>query len=365
MMKKTRERAYLVGIAEHGDEKSIADSEYSLQELHELTLTAGAEIAGSEMVKRRGFDPTYIFGKGKAEQIRDTVKDKKIDLVILDINDTKPSQIKNLEDLLECRVISRTEVILDIFAIRANSAESQIQIELAQLSYSISHLRGIGAEMSRLGGGIGTRGPGETKLETDRRHILSRISRLKKKLKEYESARTVKRKSRGNQFKIAVVGYTNAGKSSLINRLSKSDLFVENRLFATLDSFTRTVYLKEGLIVLMTDTVGFIRNLPATLVHSFRSTLEEIEYCDIILHLVDISGQDVESCIQTVRSEMEHLEVDKPVITVFNKCDLADIEKVQAMSHLYPESLFCSVKQNEGLDAVKQKLVEAAELIRV
>jgi GTP-binding protein HflX len=260
--------------------------------------------------------------------------------------------VRNLEESLKCRILGRTEIILDIFARRAKSAESKIQVELAQLRYTLPRLKGLGGVLSKLGGGIGTRGPGEKMIETDRRHILRRITVLKKKLEKITRHRRLVRKSRSGQVRGAVVGYTNAGKSTLINFLARDDLFVEDRLFATLDAYTRSVFIGDGRKVLLTDTVGFIRNLPANLVESFKSTLEEISEADFIIHVVDGASPDIAGSIETVNRELAALGVmEKPVIIYFNKIDgVADADRVRSFMLKYPGSVAGSALTGEGLD---------------
>jgi len=349
------ERALLIGIKSF--EKKTEEVEYSLEELKLLVKTAGAIIIDFRTIKRQSLDAAYIVGKGYLETLKEFIAENEIKLIVFDLNNIRPAQIRNLEDTLKCRVIGRNEVILDIFARRARSAEAKIQVELAQLRYILPRLKGLGGVLSRLGGGIGTRGPGEKMLETDRRHILRRISTLSKKLKKYEQHRARTRSSRTREALGAVVGYTNAGKSTLINLLAKDDLFVENRLFATLDSYTRIVYLNPQQKTLLTDTVGFIQNLPANLIESFRSTLEDIENADYILHVVDINAIDIERNIETVENELNNLDVHgKPVIMFFNKTDQSDEQMINMMLLKYPGSLAGSAKENLGIDELRERI---------
>ncbi|MBP7736029.1 MAG: GTPase HflX [Spirochaetes bacterium] len=355
------ERALLFGIRLRG-----ADNEYlehSLDELVLLVKTAGAVVAGRQIVNRDAIDPTYIVGKGYLSEIEKIIAEKKIRLIVFDLNTIRPAQVRNLEERLKCRVIGRNEIIMDIFARRARSTESKIQVELAQLKYILPRLKGLGGVLSRLGGGIGTRGPGEKMLETDRRHILRRISSLNRKLEKIRRHRETMRKGRRNELVGAVVGYTNAGKSTVINRLAKDDLFVEDRLFATLDSYTRTVYLGEGRKCLIVDTVGFIRNLPANLVESFRSTLEEILNADFLVHIIDISSHEITSNIRTVNQEIYELGgADKKVIQFFNKADLLDDEAIaNRMGNNYPGAIIGSAAQGTGLEELKQRMMEIYE----
>jgi len=351
------ERALLISIYIKGEDREKAD--YSLDELKLLVQTAGAVIADSITIKRDAIDPAYIFGTGYIDIVKQMIEEQDLKLIVFDMITVKPSQIRNLEEKLKCRVIGRNEVILDIFARRAKSAESKIQVELAQLKYILPRLKGLGGVLSRLGGGIGTRGPGESMLETDKRHILRRIDVLKDKLKKYEEHRRRTRSARGNKFLGAVVGYTNAGKSTLINLLAKDDLFVEDRLFATLDSYTRSVYITPEVGILLTDTVGFIQNLPANLVESFRSTLEDIQNSDFIIHVVDINAPDIETNIRTVEGELNQLKIDdKPVILFFNKIDAAQENISNLIENKYPDSISGSAKLATGIDQLKQRIVD-------
>jgi GTP-binding protein HflX len=346
-----KEKIILIGLIGTSDEKEGA--EYSISELAELVKTTGGEVVSSFIIKKQSIDPAHIIGSGWLDTIKSEIENKNADAVVFDINNIKAVQYNNLEKYLDVKVLSRCDVILDIFALRASSAEAKIQVELAQLNNMLPRIRGKGMVLSRLGGGIGTRGPGETKLETDRRHIQRKIHKLNESLKAIEKTRSLKRKSRENAVKIAVAGYTNAGKSSLVSLLSKKNLFIENRLFATLDSFTREVFISENKKVLLTDTVGFIRNLPATLVKAFRSTFEEIVFSDMVIHLIDSSNQNYEECIKTVDDELEEIGYTGKVIKVFNKTDLADSELLHKISLEFPDAVFCSVKEKTGIDAVK------------
>jgi len=355
------ERALLISLYIKGENKEKTD--YSMDELKLLVKTAGAVIVDSIIIKRDSIDPAYIFGTGYIEIVKRLIEENELKLIVFDLINIRPAQIRNLEDKLKCRVIGRNEVILDIFARRARSAESKIQVELAQLKYILPRLKGLGGVLSRLGGGIGTRGPGEAMLETDKRHILRRIDVLKDKLKKYEEHRRRTRNGRNNKFLGAVVGYTNAGKSTLINFLAKDDLFVEDRLFATLDSYTRSVYITPEVGILLTDTVGFIQNLPANLIESFRSTLEDIENSDFIIHVVDINAPDIESNIKTVENELLQLQIEgKPVIIFFNKIDAASENVINLIKHRYPEAITGSAKSSDGIDKLKQSIIDIYKL---
>ncbi|HET6618109.1 MAG TPA: GTPase HflX, partial [Gemmatimonadota bacterium] len=259
-----------------------------LEEIRALAISAGAEIVGEVVQRREAADKTYFIGKGKAQELRDEVRMSGADLVVFD-NDLSPAQGKNLEDLIGKRVLDRSELILDIFAERARTREAKLQVELAQLQYLLPRLKRMWTHLSRIRGGIGLRGPGETQLEVDRRVIRDRIATLKEKLSHIEERRRLQRKGRVDAWNVALVGYTNVGKSTIMNRLSGERLHAEDRLFATLDATTRRIQLPDGEEILLTDTVGFIRNLPHHLVASFRATLEEVVHADLLLHVIDVS----------------------------------------------------------------------------
>lgn len=351
------ERALLVAIQLKGDNNRRIS--YSLDELKLLVRTAGGIVVEAITVRRESIDPAFIIGKGYVEKFKTMISELNLKLIVFDLNNIRPAQIRNLEEELKCRVVGRNEIILDIFARRARSAESKIQVELAQLRYILPRLKGLGGVLSRLGGGIGTRGPGETMLETDRRHILRRIDTLSGKLKHYREHRKRTRSARSGELSGAVVGYTNAGKSTLINLLARDDLFVEDRLFATLDSYTRSVYIAPGIKTLLTDTVGFIQNLPANLIESFRSTLEDIENSSYIIHVVDASAPDIENNIRTVEAELAELSIhEKPVILFFNKSDLVDEKTVNIIQNRYPDSVIGSAKSKLNIDRLKYRIEE-------
>lgn len=315
------EKVILVGcqLQNEDDERF----EYSLEELRSLTKTAQGQVVMTVTQKReRRHNATYI-GKGKLEELVALEKELDADVIIFN-DELSPSQIRNLSGYLDARVIDRTQLILDIFASRANSKEGKLQVELAQLQYLLPRLGGKGIELSRLGAGIGTRGPGETKLETDRRHINRRIDDIKGQLEVIvqHRERYRERRKKNNTYQIALVGYTNAGKSTLFNRLTEADSFEENLLFATLDPMTRKMILPCGLTTLLTDTVGFIQDLPTTLIAAFRSTLEEVKEADLILHVVDSSNRDYFNHEQTVHKLLKELKVDNiPILTIYNKRD--------------------------------------------
>lgn len=312
------ERAILAAVALSGED--VSDS---LDELAELLKTAGGEEAGRIIQNKETYDNATYLGKGKVEELRELLFETSADLVICD-DELTPVQQKNLEELLNTTVLDRTTVILDIFAKYAVTREGKIQVELAQLKYRATRLTGFGREMSRLGGGIGTRGPGEKKLETDRRLIRTRISQLKAELEDMKQHRDVVRKQRikAGIPVVAIVGYTNAGKSTLLNRLTNAGVLQENMLFATLDPTSRNLKLESGQEIILTDTVGFIRKLPHHLIDAFHSTLEESRYADIILHVADVSNPNAASQIETVYQTLDRLKCgDKKIITLLNKID--------------------------------------------
>ncbi|ABY94656.1 MULTISPECIES: GTPase HflX [Thermoanaerobacter] len=343
-----KERAILVGIV------STPEYEESMEELKELALTAGAEVVGIMTQKRNTIDKAHYIGKGKLEELKFFVENQEVDLVIVN-DELTGTQIKNIEDFLNVKVIDRTNLILDIFAKRAKSREGMLQVELAQLKYRLPRLVGLGGQLSRLGGGIGTRGPGETKLETDRRHIKNRIKAIEKKLEEIERHRSLQRERRKkNRIPvIAIVGYTNAGKSTLLNALTNAEVYVEDKLFATLDPTARRLVLPSGREVILIDTVGFIRKLPHDLVEAFKSTLEEAKYADLLLHVIDVTSPDMEEKIKVVEKVLSDLDViNTPRINVFNKIDLLDVVPKGNEKEIY-----ISAKNKIGLD----KLLQAIE----
>ena len=334
----------------------LALAEEHLNELGRLTDTAGGQIVGTVQQRLDRPHPRYYVGDGKAEEIREAVARNGADLVIFD-EELSPAQGKNLEDLLGVRVLDRSELILDIFSTRARSKEARMQVELAQLEYLLPRLKRMWSHLSRIRGGIGLRGPGETQLETDRRLIGERIADLKVKLRAVTRAREVQRRGRAGQFRASLVGYTNAGKSSLLRALSgDTDIFVEDRLFATLDSATRSVDLGDGYTALITDTVGFIRKLPHHLVASFRSTLEEAREADLLLHVVDASFPDWQEQFDVVEEVLEELGLDeRPQILVFNKVD--------RLTHTEEEALRHRVRAFEPRPAVFVSALDPASLV--
>ena len=349
------ERVVLVGVSEQDGD----DADDSLSELAELVKTAGATVVGTLIQRREKIHPGTYVGTGKVAEIAELVESTGATGIVCD-DELSPAQQKNLEMYLDTKVMDRTLVILDIFASRATTSEGKIQVELAQLKYRLSRLSGLGKSMSRLGGGIGTRGPGEKKIETDRRLIRDRISKLSADLKDMKEHRDVQRSKRAKTSTpvAAIVGYTNAGKSTLLNKLTDAGVLSEDKLFATLDPTTRSMELPNGEKVLLTDTVGFIRKLPHNLIEAFKSTLEEAKYADIIVHVVDVSNPDYEQQMSTVYATLKQLGVEgKPVITLFNKCDV--LPEKPAAKDLHADYTYnISAIRGNGLDAFKECIQE-------
>ena len=354
-MEEQIERVILVGVQTSDSDDMVQ----SLLELRELVETAGAVAVGSVMQSRETVHPGTYLGKGKLEELKELVYDLDATGIVCD-DELSPAQMNNLEQELECKVMDRTMVILDIFAGRARTSEGKIQVELAQLKYRAARLVGMRASLSRLGGGIGTRGPGEKKLEMDRRLIHMRIGQLKSQLEEVQRHRDLIRTQREkNRTRVAaIVGYTNAGKSTLLNQLTGADVLEEDQLFATLDPTTRVLDLPGRQQILLTDTVGFIRKLPHHLIEAFKSTLEEAKYADLILHVVDASNSQKEEHMQVVYDTLRQLGVaDKKVITLFNKQDLCE-EKEQLRDFQADHVLHISAKKKHGLEELKKLLEE-------
>ncbi|MFP4698448.1 MAG: GTPase HflX [Eubacteriales bacterium] len=363
--KEFSERLILVAISFQNE-----DTEDSLLELEDLVKTAGATVVGKITQKREGIHPATYVGKGKVQEIKEQINILNASGIVCD-DELSPAQIKNLEEVLETKIIDRTMIILDIFAKRAHTKEGIIQVELAQLKYRLTRLVGLGKSLSRLGGGIGTRGPGEKKLEVDRRHIRNRISHLSNSLEEIKKHRDLIREQR-NKNKIpiiAIVGYTNAGKSTLLNKLTDAKVLEEDKLFATLDPTTRQLQLPSGRQVLITDTVGFIRKLPHHLIEAFQGTLEEAKYADILINVVDSSNHQAEKHMHVVYQTLKDLEAfDKPIITVFNKQDKVD-------NHVYLKDLkanktiLASIVKNQGinelLDSIEDMLREQQQYVEM
>jgi len=328
---KAVDRAILVSLVTSDMKTNAALAEYSLQELVKLAETAGVEVLETMSQNKETKDPKWFIGKGKVLELKERLEAHDANTAIFD-QELSGAQVRNLEETLDVKIIDRTQLILDIFAQRAKTREGNIQVELAQLSYLLPRLSGHGKNLSRLGAGIGTRGPGETKLETDRRHIRGRISELKEQLQDVVRHRTLHRERRKKTgiFQVALVGYTNAGKSTLLKQLTNADVYVENQLFATLDPTSRTLGLPSGKEVVLTDTVGFIQNLPHDLIAAFRATLEEACEADLILHVVDSSADMREEQMRVVEQVLTELgAAGKPQITLFNKIDLCTPEQLQ------------------------------------
>lgn len=357
LTKDKRERAIAVGVAAGYVRREQAE-EY-LEELALLADTAGADIVHTVLQAKDRIDPTYYIGKGKVEQIAQIAEDDNISLIIFD-DDLSPVQLRNLERIINRKIVDRSGLILDIFATRARTNEAKTQVELAQLQYMLPRLTRLWTHFSKQLGGIGTRGPGETQIETDRRMIRERISHLKERLEKIATQRSTQRKGRKEYYNISLVGYTNVGKSTLLNTLSNSDVFVENRLFATLDATTRTVDLDSATKVLMTDTVGFIRKLPHHLVASFKSTLEEITEADILLHVIDISHPQMDEHIQVVKETIADLGAgNTPTLFVFNKIDaLDDRTIIKDLQTRYSPSVFISAYRGINILGFKTLLSE-------
>lgn len=342
------------------------DIENSLDELEELVKAAGGMVISRVVQKKESINPAYFIGKGKAEEIKNYCEELDITTVVFN-DELSGAQLRNLEKIIDKKIVDRTNLILDIFASRANSKEGKLQVKLAQLKYRLPRLIGFRDYLSRTGGGIGTRGPGEQKLETDRRHILREVDNIEKQLKEVEQNRNIKRKKRedSNLPIVALVGYTNAGKSTLLNKIielndeyeESKQVFVKDMLFATLDTSLRRAKLHNGQGFLLTDTVGFVSKLPTKLIEAFKGTLEEVKYADLLLHIVDASNKDLDIQIQTTYNILKDLDVlDKPILTVFNKMDKVDIHNLFYDSRYVDNKLFISAKNGENIDRLLESI---------
>jgi GTP-binding protein HflX len=352
--RRRRERAILAGRAPARIDAAID----SLTELRLLAETAGAEVLG-EVVQRRGSVRSATFlSKGKIDEVRELSEEQKASLLLLD-DDLSPAQSRNLQEELDLRVVDRSGLILDIFARRARTREARLQVELAQLEYLLPRLTRMWEHLSRLGGGIGTRGPGETQLEVDRRRIRERIAKLKRELERVVRERRVQRKGRRGSSKVSLVGYTNAGKSTLFNALTRAKVYVEDQLFATLDPTTRAFAASAGWRALLTDTVGFIRKLPPNLIVSFRATLEEVAEADLLLHVVDAAEPRPQAHIEAVESVLEEIgALDRPRHLVFNKIDaLKDEVVIIGLRARFPGAMFVSARTGEGLAELREEIV--------
>lgn len=354
-----KNKVILVSVTEKGADPH--ESEASFDELERLAETAGASVYARMTQEKESPDARTYIGSGKVRELAELCQAGEADMVVFD-SELSPSQIRNLEDALEnVRVIDRSMLILDIFALHATSGEGKLQVELAQLKYTVPRLTGHGTELSRLGGGIGTRGPGESKLETDRRHVKRRIAALEAELSELARNRTVKRagRDRSGIFQVAIAGYTNAGKSTLLNYLTGAGILAEDKLFATLDPTTRRFALPSGEEILLTDTVGFIRNLPHHLIRAFRSTLDEVCYADAILVVIDASDPESDAQTAVTRRLIEELgAADKPMLFVYNKCDLGIAGHPCGAAE---QKVFVSAVTGEGMDSLVLRLCELAQ----
>ncbi|MCH8548072.1 MAG: GTPase HflX [Balneolaceae bacterium] len=349
----TKERAILVGIYGPETPRWLA-SEY-LEELDMLADTAGAQTVEKVLQNRPHPDSTTYVGKGKLHELKSLTSEKNADLLIFD-DDLSATQVRNIEKITGIKVLDRSGLILDIFASRAKTSAAKTQVELAQLQYLLPRLTRFWTHLSRQKGGIGTKGPGETQIETDRRLIGRRISTLKEKLEKLDKQRTTQRKGREQNTRVALVGYTNAGKSTLMNALTETEVLAEDRLFATLDSTVRRMEMDDHE-VLLSDTVGFIRKLPHNLIESFKSTLDEVREADILLHVVDGSGRLVDDYIEVVVNTLEELGIEeKKGVIVFNKIDLMEPERLMALKKEYPKALFVSAERGIGLSKLRDEV---------
>lgn len=350
---KEYEKVIIVGIEKQNQEEAFR---YSMDELEQLVENAGGKVVAQLSQKREHIDRKTVIGKGKVTELKHLAEELDAQTIVFN-QELSPSHVRNLQEEVETKVIDRIQVILDIFALRAQSKEGRLQVQLAQLSYILPRLAGQGVNMSRLGAGIGTRGPGETKLETDRRHIQRQMTDIKKELKKIEAHRERSREQRkqSNIFQIGLIGYTNAGKSTILNQLTDSDTYQKDQLFATLDPLTRKFELPSGMEVTITDTVGFIQDLPTQLIEAFKSTLEESSDVDLLLHVVDASADNMEAHEQTVLSLLKELDMGSiPTLTVYNKRDLAE---GPIKASLYPNCIISAIEE-EDIESLKETIAE-------
>jgi GTP-binding protein HflX len=352
---KTKESCILIGLVTSRDRKSEVQT--NLEELADLVSTAGGHVQEVFIQSREGFDPAYFIGKGKARAISLYIEKNPVDTLIFD-DELTPAQIRNWEQFTDVKVIDRSALILDIFAAHARSRESRTQVELAQLTYLLPRLTRQWSHLSRQVGGIGTKGPGETQLETDRRIVRTRISHLKKELERIDQQRKTQRKNAGHMKRISLVGYTNTGKSTLLHALTGADVLIADQLFATLDTTTRRLRLNDQSTVLISDTVGFINKLPHHLIASFQSTLVQAREADLLLHVVDLSDSSYVEHIEAVKNILKNLDIDKkPTIIIFNKVDKVSDEMIfKSAGRNYPEALFVSAAKKIRLLNIKKKL---------
>jgi GTP-binding protein HflX len=352
-----RERVLLVGVhlPYAFDEKMGGPAD--INELALLVRTAGGQVVGRLEQQRSRPDARTFIGRGKLGELKREITAQKANLVVFD-NDLAPAQARNLERDLDVNILDRTELILDIFARRARTRQASLQVELAQIQYQLPRLARLWRHLERQAGGIGTRGPGETQIETDRRIIRRRITQVKKELQDIATGRAIQRRARSEQYSAVLVGYTNAGKSTLLNGITDADVFVQDRLFATLDATTRRVELDERRRFLLTDTVGFIRRLPHHLIESFKATLQEVAAADLLVHVVDASGHDPDHQIEAVNRVLEEIVPgEKPTLLVFNKIDRVDRETfTNSYGRAYPEALFVSALDESGPAAVRDSI---------